>query len=132
MMRSRVLIFLGLLACPAAPAPATSIDSNVRQVVVAKLSDALRNNYVFPDVGQKAAEKITTIRSGRVPTFSGVQTDGGKAMLALKGSREWIIDDRRNGGGSPESAAYFVSFLVAPNHPIEISDIVSRQLTLPA
>src|SRR4051794_27353302 len=75
MMRRRVLIFLGLLACPlpatavtmqappappTAPAPATAIDTNVRHDVVAKLSDALRNNYVFPDVGQRAAEKITT------------------------------------------------------------------------
>ena len=74
MMRRRVLIFLGLLACPlsatavtmqvppappAAPAPATVIDTNVRHDVVSKLSDALRNDYVFPDVGEKAAEKIT-------------------------------------------------------------------------
>src|SRR4029079_3846467 len=32
----------------------------------------------------------------------------------------------RNGGGSPESAAYFVSFMVAPNRRVEISEIVSR------
>jgi hypothetical protein len=49
-----------------------------------------------------------------------------KAMFALKGSRALIIDDRRNGGGSPDGVAYLVSFLVPPNHPIEISDIVSR------
>src|SRR3954453_13892276 len=74
-MRRFVLMFLGLLACPlpaaavlmqAAPTPPTAaapestIDKSVRQDVVAKLSDALRDNYVFPDVGQKAAEKITT------------------------------------------------------------------------
>ena len=43
---------------PAATAPATAVDSGVRHEVVAKLSEALRNNYVFPDVGEKAAEKI--------------------------------------------------------------------------
>jgi hypothetical protein len=40
-------------------AHANGIDSNVRRDVVAKLSDALRDNYIFPDVGQKAAEKIS-------------------------------------------------------------------------
>jgi hypothetical protein len=196
MMRHRVLILLSLLACPAAPTPANTIDSNVRHGVVAKLSDALRDNYIFPGVGQKAAEKITTsLAAGeydklsdpsafaarlsadvaavthdkhlRINSFGArppgpgpaggmpraeagiVRADklaGGvgyievvafpplpefkptvdEAMLGLKGSRALIIDDRRNGGGSPESAAYFASFLVAPNHPIEISDIVSR------
>jgi hypothetical protein len=43
---------------PIAAAPAQSIDSNVRHDVVARLSDALRNNYVFPDIGEKAAEKV--------------------------------------------------------------------------
>ena len=194
--RRRILIFLSLLACHAAPAPATSIDSDVRHEVVAKLSDALRNNYVFPDVGEKAAKKITTSLArgeydklsdsdafaarlsadvaaiahdkhlridssgatlsgprpaGRMPRSEAgiVRADklaGGvgyievvafpplpafkptvdKAMLALKGSRALIIDDRRNGGGSPDSAAYFVSFLVEPNHRIAISDIVLR------
>ena len=72
-MRRRVLMFLALLACPlsgmaatmqappAAPigsGPATAIDSNGRHDVVAKLGDALRNHYVFPDIGRKAADKI--------------------------------------------------------------------------
>src|SRR5689334_15876087 len=72
-MRSPVVLFLSLIASPlwatalelqpapteptAAAAPDT-IDSNVRRDVVAKLSDALRNNYIFPDVGEKAADKI--------------------------------------------------------------------------
>lgn len=43
---------------PRAAAPANTIDSNVRHDVVAKLSEALRNKYIFPDVGEKAAEKI--------------------------------------------------------------------------
>jgi hypothetical protein len=72
-MRHTALMFLGLLACPlaaaaptqSAPTPppiaaqANAIDGNVRRDVVAKLSDALRDNYIFPDVGQKAAEKIS-------------------------------------------------------------------------
>jgi hypothetical protein len=212
MMRRRVLIFLSLLACPlsamavtmqvppappTAPAPASTIDSNVRHDVVAKLSEALRNDYVFPEVGAKAAEKITaslaageydsladpnafaarlsadvaavahdkhlSIRSMSAPppppstaprtmprADAGItradKLAGGvgyievigfpplpafkpaadKAMLALKGSRALILDARRNGGGSPDGVAYLVSFLVAPHHSIEISDIVSR------
>jgi hypothetical protein len=73
-MHPSTLMFLGLLACPlAAAAPMQSaptqppiaaqtnaIDANVRRDVVAKLSDALRDNYIFPDVGQKAAEKVST------------------------------------------------------------------------
>jgi Peptidase family S41/N-terminal domain of Peptidase_S41 in eukaryotic IRBP len=184
-------------APPTASAPASAIDSNLRHDVVAKLSDALRNAYVFPDVGEKAAEKITaslaageydsladpnafaerlsadvaavahdkhlSIESMSAPppppstalqmmpradagiTRADKLADGvgyievigfpplpafkpavDKAMLALKGSRALIIDDRRNGGGSPDGVAYLVSFLVAPNHSIEISDIVSR------
>jgi len=72
-MRVSVSMFLGLVASPLlatpmemppappppiAAAPAQSIDSNVRHDVVARLSDALRNNYVFPDIGEKAAEKV--------------------------------------------------------------------------
>ncbi|MBW8745531.1 MAG: hypothetical protein JF628_14550, partial [Sphingomonas sp.] len=74
MMRHSALMFFGLLAYPlsaaaaltqSAPTPppmaaqANTIDSNVRRDVVAKLSDALRDNYIFPDVGEKAAEKIS-------------------------------------------------------------------------
>ena len=212
-MHRRIAILLGLLASPlsatgvavqlppAAPtarAPASGLDSSVRHDVVAKLSDALRNNYVFPDVGAKAADKITaSLAAGdydglsdpnsfaarlsadvaavahdkhlRITTMGGpppsghgpagdmprsdagvVRADrlaGGvgyievigfpplpafkpaidKAMLALKGSRALIIDDRRNGGGSPDAVDYFVSFLVPPNRPMEISDIVARE-----
>jgi len=71
-MRHSALMFFGLLACPLAAAPtqpeanpppiaaqASAIDSNVRRDVVAKLGDALRDKYIYPDVGQKAAEKIS-------------------------------------------------------------------------
>lgn len=72
-MQNSALILLGLLAYPtaataaptqSAPTPpsiaaqADALDSNVRRDVVAKVSDALRDNYIFPDIGQKAAEKI--------------------------------------------------------------------------
>jgi hypothetical protein len=209
-MRGPALIFLSLVFSsltatavatqPAAPpepvaaAPANTIDSNVRHDVVAKLSDALHNKYVFPDVGEKAAEKINAaLAAGEYDSLSdpsafatrlssdvaavahdkhlriismsappagppphmpfaeaGVtradKLAGGvgyievigfppaslfkptvdKAMSALKGSRALIIDDRRNGGGSADGVAYLVSFLVPPNRPIDISDIVSR------
>ena len=47
-----------------------------------------------------------------------------RAMSALKGSRALVVDVRRNGGGSPESVAYFVSYLVQPGRPL--SAIISR------
>ena len=179
---------------PVATAPASTIDSNVRHDVVAKLSDALHNNYIFPDIGEKAAQKINAaFAAGEYDSLSdpnafaerlssdvaaiahdkhlhivsinappagppphmpiaeaGVtradKLAGGvgyievigfppaslfkprldKAMLALKGSRALIIDDRRNGGGSPDGVAYLVSFLIPSKKTIEINDIVSR------
>jgi len=211
-MRVSVLILLSIVASPLGgttaamqPAPAppiaadptNTIDSNVRRDVVAKLSEALRNNYVFPDVGEKAAEKITAALSAGAydslsdprafaarlssdvaaiardkhlsvsstnappppptnspPTMPHAEAGiaradklaGGvgyievvgfpplpafkptldRAMSALKDSRALIIDDRRNGGGSPDAVAYLVSFLVPTSHSIDISDIVSR------
>jgi hypothetical protein len=178
----------------AAPAPA-ALDGKVRQEIVAKLAEALRERYVFPDVGERAAARIEAAlaageydRLGDPGAFAArLATDVGaiahdkhlniwsndaapppppdagaqrpraeagivradrlaggigyievvgfpppgqfkrvldRAMSALAGSRALIIDDRRNGGGSPESVAYLVSFLVAPGRPI--NDIVSR------
>ena len=210
-MRGPVLV-LSLISCSLsaaaaamqAPPPAqiaaastNTIDSNVRHDVVAKFSEALRDDYIFPDVGQKAAEKISAaLAAGEYDQLSDPNTfaarlssdvaaiahdkhlrvfsqsaapppppggDAGmphaeagvtradklaggigyievvgfpplplfkptvdKAMLALKGSRALIIDDRRNGGGSPDGVAYLVSFLVPPNRTVEITDIVSR------
>lgn len=211
-MRLPVFMSFCLLACPlsAAPTPtqsaptsppssaqANTIDSSIRHDVVAKLSDALRSNYVFPDVGEKAAEKISAslsagdydslsdpasfaarlsadvggvahdkhlrviaqsappppppgpaggmprseagvVRADRLaggagyievigfPPLPAFKPSVDKAMLALKGSRALIIDDRRNGGGSPDGVAYLVSFLVPPGRTVEITDIVSR------
>jgi hypothetical protein len=211
-MRLPVLMFFGLLACPlsvtaaatqSAPAPppkaaqANTIDNSVRHDVVAKLSDALRNNYIFPDVGEKSAETISAslsagdydslsdpnafaarlsadvaevahdkhlrvfsesappapppgpaggmprseagvVRADRLPGGVGYLEVIGfpplpafkptvdKAMSALKGSRALIIDDRRNGGGSPDGVAYLVSFLVPPGRTVEITDIIAR------
>jgi hypothetical protein len=183
-------------AAPVAAAPAATIDSSVRRDVVAKLSEALRNNYIFPDVGEKAAQKINAALAAgsydglsdpnafaarlssdvaavahdkhmRIMSMSAPPPPSGapmqvpraeagitradmlsggvgyievvgfpplpafkpaldKAMSALKGSRAMIIDDRRNGGGSPDSVAYLVSFLVPPGQSMEINDIVSR------
>jgi hypothetical protein len=61
------------------------------------------------------------------PPLSAFKPTIDKAMLALKGSRALIIDDRRNGGGSPDAVDYLVSFLVPPNRPMEINDIVARE-----
>ena len=182
---------------PIVPVAANTIDRDARADVVAKLSDALRNNYVFPDVGEKAAQKITASlaageyanlndanafaarlssdvaavahdkhlwvfsESAPPPPPRGAAGDiphaeagltradklaGGigyievigfpplpmfkptvdRALSALKGSRALIIDDRRNGGGSPDAVAYLVSFLVSRKQTVEINDIVSR------
>ena len=211
-MRVSVLIFLSLASSslyataleiqpaptpPVAAAPASTIDSNVRRDVVAKLSKALRDDYIFPDVGEKAAAKISAslaageydqlsdpntfaarlsadvaavahdkhlritsmgapppsapgpasgmprseagvVRADRLaggvgyievigfPPLPAFKPTVDKAMLALRGCRALIIDDRRNGGGSPDAVDYLVSFLVPPNRSMEINDIVAR------
>ncbi|MBV9931564.1 MAG: S41 family peptidase [Alphaproteobacteria bacterium] len=48
-----------VLAQPAPPAAPAALSEQARQEVVAKLSGALRERYVFPDVGEKAAARIT-------------------------------------------------------------------------
>ena len=74
----------------------------------------------------KLAGDVGYIELAGFPPLPAFKPTVDKAMAALKGSRALIIDERRNGGGSPESVAYFVSFLLAANHPVEISEIVSR------
>ncbi|WP_420136658.1 S41 family peptidase [Sphingomonas sp.] len=46
-------------APPPATAPAQALDPVVRQAVVQKLADAMRDNYVFPEVGEQAAAALT-------------------------------------------------------------------------
>ncbi|MBB5713084.1 S41 family peptidase [Sphingomonas xinjiangensis] len=178
----------------AAPAQA-NLDATARKDVIAKLSQALRNRYVFPDVGERAAARIEAVeasgaydqltkpsdlatrlasdvnaiahdkhlsvwstiapprppdgmaepppkseagvtRADRIggdigyievtgfppPQFFKRVVDA--AMIELKNSKSLIIDIRRNGGGSPEAVAYFVSFFTAEGTPI--NTIVSR------
>ncbi len=180
-------------APPGATSPASTFDAAAQRGIVEKLSEALRDRYVFPDVGERAATRISAALAaseydgladrtafiqrlsadvqaiardkhlnimvpGASPPPGGpaamprgeagvTRADklaGGigyievvgfprprafkpvldRAMSGLKGSRALIIDVRRNGGGSPETVAYLVSYLVEPGRPI--NDIVSR------
>lgn len=181
-------------AAALADAVSPVLSAKDRQEIVAQLSQALRERYVFPDIGEQAATKIDAALTTGVydmltapgalamrlssdvgavthdkhlriwsddappqpapgagkppPTEGGIaradKLAGGigyieiigfpppgpfkrvldKAMSSLSGSKQLIIDMRRNGGGSPEAVAYLVSFLVAPGRPI--NDIVSR------
>ncbi len=72
MTRSLIVMFVPLLAAassaslqaaqpgppPGAAAPAATLDSAARREIVAKLSEALRDRYVFPEVGERAASRI--------------------------------------------------------------------------
>lgn len=44
---------------PGATAPPSTFDAPVRREIVAKLSEALRDGYVFPDIGERAATRIS-------------------------------------------------------------------------
>ncbi len=182
-----------VLTPPNATAPASTFDAAARRDIVAKLSEALRDRYVFPEVAERAAARISAALAAgqydgiadrnafiqrlsadvqaiaqdkhlnimsptappprgrpavRPPDDAGVtradRLAGGigyievvgfaplagfkpaldRAMSGLKNSRALIVDVRRNGGGSPESAAYFVSYLVKQGRPI--TTIISR------
>jgi hypothetical protein len=177
---------------------AQQMDAQARADAVAKLSTALRDRYVFPDVGAKAAETISAnlksgaydqlsepgafaqrltddlsavahdkhmrvtsrsapppktgdapkppptnesgvVRADKLPGEIGyIEVIGfpppqwfkpviDRAMTALAGSKALIFDLRRNGGGSPGSVAYLVSFLAPEGAPTHINDIVSRK-----
>lgn len=77
MAKSSILIFVLLLAAascalpqpaqaaplspglsPGATAPAGAFDAAARRELVAKLGEALRDRYVFPDIGERAAARI--------------------------------------------------------------------------
>jgi hypothetical protein len=49
-----------------------------------------------------------------------------RAMAALKGSRAFILDVRRNPGGDPASVSYLVSYFVPAGKRIGINSIVTR------
>jgi len=49
-----------------------------------------------------------------------------KAMASIGDTKALIIDNRRNGGGSPESVAYLVSFFLDPAKPMKINDFINR------
>lgn len=203
-MRGMAILLLGLTCAPAAltaqTPPATTAGSRIpaaldptdKRAVVAALATALREQYVFPQVGEHAATKIeAALAAGdyaalndvdalaqrltadlavvahdkhmrvisitappRRPAGGRPRGEGGlfradrlaggvgyievlgfpplpvfkaaldRAMTALAGSRALIVDVRRNGGGDPQSVAYLVSYLVAPNRLI--NSIVSR------
>src|SRR4051812_18531105 len=55
---------------PQAAAPST-LSEPARQEVVAKLSGALRERYIFPDVGEKAAARISAaLAAGQYSTLA--------------------------------------------------------------
>ena len=189
-----VLALVVVLAVRIADAP---LDTAARRDIVAQLGDALRDRYVFPETGERAAvliarasaageydgltdrhafagrlsadvraiaqdKHLDIVSSGSwLPPRSPPPPDGppppprgeltraerlsggigyievtsfppldefkpvlDHAMAALKGSRTLVVDVRRTGGGSPESVAYFVSYLVQPGR--HLSDIISR------
>jgi hypothetical protein len=178
-----------------AQAPASSLDAPARREIVAAVARAMREHYVFPDVGELAAKKITAaleagdydalsdpvaLSSRLTADLAAVAHDkhlsiGGmdgphgppgvgpppmtevgivradklagdvgyieliafpppelfkpvldRALAALKGSRALIIDVRRNGGGTPQSVDYLVSYLLPSDQRIEINDFLAR------
>jgi hypothetical protein len=201
---ARTLV-IGLLALaallPAARAQsAAPLDDAARSAVVAKAADALRNRYIFIDVGETAAAKIEAqlaagayanlaqprdfaekltadlyavakdkhlrimspgagpagpaggappppppkseggiVRADRLPGNIGYIEVSGfppigtfkpaieKAMASVAETKALIIDNRRNGGGSPESVAHLVSYFLDPaKPPMKINDFVNR------
>jgi hypothetical protein len=61
------------------------------------------------------------------PPMGAFRPAADKAMAALKDTKALIIDERRNGGGSPESVAYLVSFFLDPSKPpLLINDFTNR------
>jgi len=51
------------------------------------------------------------------PQLSAFQPAADKVMAALQDTKGLIIDDRRNGGGTPEAVAYLLSFFIDPSKP---------------
>ena len=54
-----------------AEAPAATLDAKARQEIVAKFSDAMRERYVFPEVGEQVATKVSAaLVAGQYNTFT--------------------------------------------------------------
>jgi hypothetical protein len=202
LIRALAAGFLAIAAMlPAASAQSSaSLGDAARAAVVAQAAEALRNRYIFLDVGETAAakleaqlaagayagltqpfafaEKLTAdlydvakdkhlrirasgpapagpaggspppppfrseggvVRADRLPGNIGYIEVAGfpgpaafrpaidKAMAAVGDTTALIIDIRRNGGGSPESVAYLVSFFLDPaKPPMKINDFINR------
>ena len=172
------------------PAP---LDDTSRRAVVESAAKMLRERYVFPDVGNHAAQAIeSALTSGsyagldlaafaqrltedlrgvakdkhlRVtapgapsgnPPRVAPRAEGGvaradildgnvgyielvgfpppgafngpvnRAMSALQKTRALIVDVRRNGGGSPASVAYFVSYFLPADKRVHINTFINR------
>jgi C-terminal processing protease CtpA/Prc len=54
------------------------------------------------------------------------QTSANQAMAAVARTKALIIDMRDNGGGSPETVDYLVSFFFDPKTPVHINDLIYR------
>ena len=206
MTRKSMTILLPLLFAASMPAGAqpgpngpmaqpSALDAPARREIVAAVARAMRERYVFPDVGELAAKKITaalaagdydalsdpaTLASRLTADLTAVAHDkhlsvGGmdgphgppgagpvpatevgivradklpgdigyieliafpppelfkpvldRALAPLKGSKALIIDVRRNGGGTPQSVDYLVSYLLPFDQRTEINDFLAR------
>ena len=49
-----------------------------------------------------------------------------RAMTALQNTRALIVDVRRNGGGSPVSVAYLVSYFLPPGERVHVNTFINR------
>lgn len=97
----------GATAAPPPPPPPRNEGGVVR-------ADRLQGNIGYIEV------------SG-FPGLSAFKPPIDKAMASVSDTRALIIDDRRNGGGSPDSVAYLVSFFLDPaKPPMKINDFTNR------
>jgi hypothetical protein len=61
-----VLLLFGALSVHAQNAPPARLDDDARRTVVHAAAEALRQGYIFPDIGKRAAEAIeTALSAGR-------------------------------------------------------------------
>jgi hypothetical protein len=184
-----------LVACSAfAQAPSQALDPSSRSRTVAQAAEALRTQYIYPDVGRRAAAAIEShlishaydgltsheqfgqaltldlaavthdkhlrvlalnappppdlapapsnqggiVRADRLaadvgylevvdfPPIAEFTPALDRAMGALATTKALIIDLRRNGGGSPGSVDYLVSYFTPASKPLHLNDIIWR------